>query len=108
MTVYVFADDDEPSWEPLERVLRLGITVPGCRPPTVGDFMYMCRLVAQGEPDLHLYKHIDSRMYLNLDDAGHAYEFLGCVGEDGSRYRPWRDLRSAIEHLELDWALKAD
>jgi hypothetical protein len=32
------------------------------------DFMYMARLIPlDGGPVLHLYKHIDTRMYLNLD-----------------------------------------
>lgn len=49
----------EPDWQPLERTL-------------LGDFMFM------GYSDgLRLYKHRHTRRYLNLDEEGRAYRYLG-------------------------------
>ena len=49
----------EPDWEPLERTL-------------LGDFMFM------GYTDgIRLYKHSFTRRYLNLDEKGRAYQYLG-------------------------------
>jgi hypothetical protein len=49
----------EPDWEPLEQTL-------------LGDFMFM------GYTDgIRLYKHSFTRRYLNLDEKGRAYRYLG-------------------------------
>jgi hypothetical protein len=55
---------------------------------------------------IHLYKHIDTRRYLNLDDAGHAYAYgagrsMKETGVSGGCYSPHRSLADAIEHLDL-------
>lgn len=55
--------------------------------------------------DVYLYKHaVDTRRYLNLDVAGHAYAYLGPVSPEvdsttGGRYRRYRSLRDAINHV---------
>ena len=54
--------------------------------------------------DVYLYKHVDTRRYLNLDVAGHAYAYLGPVSPavdtaTGGRYRRFRSLRDAIDHV---------
>ena len=36
-------------------------------------FMWMGCCTLDGEITVHLYKHIDTRRYVNLDTAGHAY-----------------------------------
>ena len=56
--------------------------------------------------DVYLYKHVDTRRYLNLDVAGHAYAYLGSVSPavattTGGRYRRFRSLRDAIDHVGL-------
>lgn len=67
------------------------------------DFMIMGRLVRQGRPDIVLYKHVETRLYLNLDDAANAYRF--CPPKDpmrgDGRYVRQPDLRAAIDHLRL-------
>jgi hypothetical protein len=62
---------------------------------------------------VHLYKHVRTRRYLNVDDAGHAYEYAGEANGDFTAvfYEPRRDLASAIEWAQgeleplfaLDW-----
>jgi hypothetical protein len=61
----------------------------------------MWRVEALGAPAIHLYKHIDSRRYINLDDAGHAYAFVRLVPSreragPAALYRPCRDLIAAL------------
>ena len=59
---------------------------------------------------IHLYEHIDTWRQLNLDDAGHAYEYCflpGSAARDrdphfGGHYRPHRSLAAALHHLDLD------
>ena len=50
-------------WEPLEQVLG---------PKLCEHFMFMGRF---GE--LYLYKHIDTRRYLNLDAEGRCFRYTG-------------------------------
>jgi hypothetical protein len=69
--------------------------------------MYMAA-VHGGRPPVtvQLYKHIDTRRYLNLDDAGHAYAYqlssseLGRP-ESGGRYRRYRSVVGALVSVDL-------
>jgi hypothetical protein len=71
--------------------------------------MYMARLESPGQPALNLYKHFYTRYYLNLDDAGHAYVFVGTSRRpkgkqhllDAGLYEPLPDLLTALERLDL-------
>lgn len=65
-------------WTPLEQVLG---------PKLCERFMYMGR---SGE--LFLYKHIDTRRYLNLDAEGRCFQYTG------NGYEP-EELRRAIAHV---------
>lgn len=64
----------EPDWEPLERVLRLGV----CE-----RFMWMFAVKLSTGAVLQAYKHTDTRGYLHLDASGGAYTY--CEADD--RYR---------------------
>ena len=65
-------------WAPLERVLG---------PQLCECFMFMGR---SGE--LYLYKHVDTRRYLNLDAEGRCFRYTG------NEYAP-EELRKAITHV---------
>ena len=65
-------------WAPLERVLG---------PQLCECFMFMGR---SGE--LYLYKHIDTRRYLNLDAEGRCFRYTG------NEYAP-EDMRRAIAQV---------
>ena len=67
-----------PDWAPLERVLG---------PNLCEHFMFMGR---SGE--LYLYKHIDTRRYLNLDAEGRCFRYTG------NGYAP-EELRRAVAHV---------
>ena len=65
-------------WTPLERMLGTEL----CE-----SFMYMGR-----SGDLYLYKHIDTRRYLNLDAEGQCFRYTG------SGYEP-EDRAKAVAHV---------
>jgi len=65
-------------WAPLERVFG---------PQLCECFMFMGR---SGE--LYLYKHIDTRRYLNLDAEGRCFRYTG------NEYAP-EDMRRAIAQV---------
>jgi hypothetical protein len=100
---------DEPCWEPLERFARLVWQMPELPQFHPGEFMYMVA-VRNKRLDLriHLYKHIDTRRHLNLDDAGHAYAFQSTDidadldrPEFSGRYKRYRSPLDAIAGLCL-------
>lgn len=75
--------------------------------------MYTATVCRLGKPlAIHLYKHRDTRRYLNLDDGGHAYAYRGPnAGDDdfvsGGRYRRHATLIDAITNLDL-WLFEAE
>jgi hypothetical protein len=97
---------DPAWWAPLERVARLVVGVPAYQFFDVDDFMLIVRLVRPPRPAITLYKHRETRRYLNLDDAGHAYRYVPPRDDSKSngRYVAHRDLREALDHLRL-WEL---
>jgi hypothetical protein len=96
-----------PDWTPLERLSCLVRQCPDLPQFHPAEFMYMAA-VRRARPDLviHLYKHVDTRRYLNLDDAGHAYSYVhrevDRVSSDFSgRYRRHGNLVDALDALGL-------
>jgi hypothetical protein len=65
-------------WEPLERMLGSDL----CR-----NFMYMGR-----SEEIHLYKHVYTRRYLNIDPGGTCFRY------SPQGYEPV-GLEEAIEHV---------
>lgn len=106
---YFYKHVDHPCWGPLEQVAELTIVSPDLPVIDPGHFMYMARLEGPGRPDLNLYKHYYTRCYLNLDDAGHAYVYVGPGRRrkgappfsDAGLYAPSPDLLTALERLDL-------
>ena len=74
-----------PEWGPLESILG---------PRTCADFMAMGEII-QDSTTIYLYKHRDTRRYLNLDSQGQAYGFIPQCGT--SSYKPI-PLEDAITH----------
>ena len=91
-----YVQDSTPNWGPLEMVLPL---------KWCAGFMWMVELSPYIESlrtrrNIHLYKHGFTRHYLNLDEAGRAYRYLGST----NRYEPM-DINEAIEAVfeGLEW-----
>ena len=96
-----------PVWEPLEQLAATVWQCPELPQFHPHEFMYMAA-VHGGRPrvTIHLFKHIDTRRYLNLDDAGHAYAYQPRVGDPdtmdtGGRYRRYRSTHAALEAVDL-------
>jgi hypothetical protein len=102
--------DADPAWEPLAAVARVARASSELPSFHEGEFMYMTAVRNAGKRlTIHLYKHIDTRKYLNLDDAGHAYAYRYNEsdphdGISGGRYRRYRNLVDALEAVDL-WLL---
>lgn len=81
---------EEPTWEPLLNLLGA---------ERVADFMWMHEIALVTGERVHAYKHIDTRRYIHLSDAGKTYTYI-----DRERYTPI----PAFEAVELalppeDW-----
>jgi len=104
-----YARSDEPVWEPLERFARLVWQQPELPQFHPVEFMHMASVANQRlKVRIHLYKHVDTRCYLNLDDACHAYAFLPRdQGRDKPGFSGWYRRHSspvdAIAGLCLRW-----
>jgi hypothetical protein len=98
---------DEAVWGPLEAVARLARATPELPSFHEGEFMHMAVVRnARKKLAIHLYKHIDTRCYLNLDEGGHGYAYRGSASDvfdpsSGGRYQRYRSLLDAIEHIQL-------
>lgn len=89
-----YEHDREHDWKALERfadlATRSGLAV------SADEFMWMGAAEFNDGRTVHSYKHIDTRRYLHLDEAGHAYRFLARA--DGGQYRPLADPLEALDH----------
>jgi hypothetical protein len=100
-----FDDPVEAVWQPLEAVARVARSSAHLPPFHEGEFMFMGAVSnARKRLDVYLYKHRDTRRYLNLDVAGHAYAYLGAVSPEvdtatSGRYRRFRSLSDAINQV---------
>lgn len=98
-----------PVWDPLERLAHVVWQRPDVPQFHPGEF---CSMGAIRNKRLglriHLYKHLDTRGYLNLDDVGHAYAYQPRDDDDflsrpefGGWYRRYRSPLDAIGGLGL-------
>jgi hypothetical protein len=101
---------DEPDWRPLEAVARLSRATDELPSIKTCDFMHMaCVEEPSAALRIQLYKHVETRRYLNLDDGGHAYQYSGQLDEDdiesGGRYRLIPTLAEALHSVvdDLVW-----
>jgi hypothetical protein len=108
----VFPDDERPlheSWlAPLDAITRVIVGNRQFDFYDPADFMIMCQVLRRPRATLVLYKHYYTRRYLNLDEAGHAYRYIPpkdtYTSDHDGWYRPHKDLRAALYHLQL-WQL---
>lgn len=99
--------DGDPVWAPIERVARLARR--SAELPSFHEAEFMCMGAVHHDRTrvtIHLYKHRDTRKYLNLDDAGHAYAYRYVESDphgemSGGRYRRYGNLVAALEAVDL-------
>ncbi len=75
-------------WAPLETFARQHQEINCC------DFMYMGM-----SGQIYLYKHYDTRRYLNLDERGNCYAYV--VSSPHDQAYPSITAAEAIRHLEV-------
>lgn len=94
---------EHPDWRPLERVVGEQLL------PT---FMWMYEVRTPAGDPFHAYKHIDTRRWVHVDMAGHAFDYAS-----EQRYRPvllavalelalrpwWEELCASIEEEAAAW-----
>ena len=92
-----YEHDREHDWAPLERFANLatrsGHTL------CADDFMWMGAAEFADGRSVHSYKHIDTRRYLHLDEAGHAYQYKPRA--NGGHYVTHSEPGRAIEALAV-------
>jgi hypothetical protein len=109
---YREANDGRPDWAPLVAIAQR--TAARANVPTIkpDDFMWMCAMESlDGGAPLHLYKHIDTRRYLNVDTDLRMYAWVDDLDDDLMQpaaelvvhYRRLGGLAWAIERLDLGW-----
>ena len=97
----------EPDWRSIEALSSLVRQRPDLPHFHPGEFMWMSDVIsARRQLVVHLYKHIDTRRYLNLDDFGHAYGYIDqpCATPSptfSGRYRRLSSLPIALDRLGL-------
>jgi hypothetical protein len=94
-------------WGPLEQVARLARGSAELPSLHEAEFMYMGAVRHDRKRlTIHLYKHQDTRKYLNLDDAGQAYAYRYVASDPhdetaGGRYHRYGDLGAALAAVDL-------
>jgi len=93
---------DLSAWRPLERLAAQAAARPGLPPVDPDDFLYCARITRAELPVLHVYRHVLTHRYLNVDEAGVVWRYIGPgpKGED-PRYAFVEDLADALAMTEL-------
>jgi len=73
----------EVDWSPLEKALAAyPATLPDGSTLDCDHFMYMTTAWLRDGTKVRLYKHIDTRNYLNIDTAGRFYRYQPKNGQE--------------------------
>lgn len=100
------SENDPTWWRALERVAELTRRTEALPTIAACEFMFMAVVDCRRRGRIWQYKHIWTRRYLHLDDAGRAYIYIPPrdIERSDGRYVPHRSLRDALDHLELEMA----
>jgi hypothetical protein len=85
-----FADIEEPDWAPLRGLVGDLLTA---------HFMWMCAYVLDDGRLLHAYKHVATRRYIHVTEAGDTFVYAG-----ERTYLPVANA-DAIELAYEEWAI---
>jgi hypothetical protein len=107
---YLSFSADWPDWDALLRVHELCNGDPRFPAFDPHEFMNMGRHSHGTLPTIHLYKHVDTRRYLNVDIHGHAYVYREPTRLDddieerlGVHYDRLPDLLTAVRRVLEDF-----
>jgi hypothetical protein len=107
---YRHTNFDRPDWGPLQEIALRALRRLDVASIHPGDFMWMGELESlDGSCPLHLYKHIHTRSYLNIDTDLRMYAYVDDghdldkpMSEAVVHYRRLRGIATAIARLDLD------
>jgi hypothetical protein len=98
---------DQAWWRPLELVAFVVARDRALPRLGIDEFMFMGRVVRRSRPDIWLYKHYETRRYLNLDESVQSYRYLHLPSRADDpdairgRYLKLPSLRIAMFHAHL-------
>lgn len=72
----VLVTDEAPDWQPLTLLVQRSDRSPVLSALSTEDFTYMAKVITPDGLAIHVYEHITSRQYLNLDDIGRPWRYL--------------------------------
>jgi hypothetical protein len=64
-------------------------------------FLYTARIERPGFPVLHVYRHIATRRFVNVDEAGQLWRYTGSDKVGSDRYSPCDTIADALAAAEL-------
>lgn len=106
MTAYWLKLGDVPpasAWAPLEALTARSAADPALPYVDPDDFLYAARVQRAGLPDLHVFRHVLTGGYLDVDDLGGLWRFVG-RGSGTEGYAQVSDPAEALSRAGLDRA----
>lgn len=99
------SNNDPAWWKPLGDVAALTQASESLHAIAMCEFMFMGRADSRRRR-IWTYKHVATRRYINIDDAGHTYRYVAPADLDKpGRYVAHRRLQDALDDLDLDIVL---
>ncbi|GEM_PF-2866669 len=89
-------------WSPLEQfclILSNRAETPYLSP---GDFMHMGYVCRPGLPGIWQYKHVDTRMFINIDKSGHSYSVFRYHWDGPLQVVSHRSVADTLDRLDLE------
>ena len=106
MTAYWLRLGDVPpaaAWAPLEALAARSAADPALPFVDPDDFLYAARVERAGLPDLHVFRHVLTGGYLDVDDLGGLWRFVG-RGSGAEGYAQVSGPAEALTRAGLDRA----
>lgn len=64
-------------------------------------FLYAARVERAGFPVLHVYRHVASRKFLNVDEFVDVWRYTSSDKVGSQRYAPYQSVAEALEAIDL-------
>jgi hypothetical protein len=92
---------DRDWFAPLEAVSAAAARDPRLPLVNPDHFLYAARIERVGFAALHVYRHIGTRRFINVDDRGEVWRYTGSDNVGCGRYAPHDTLRDALDGADL-------
>jgi len=91
------------AWAALQTLAERISGDPALPPLVPDDFLYAARVVRSGLPDLHVFRHVLTGGYVDVDDLGGVWRFVG-RGAGAEGYAQVATIADALTRAGLDRA----